>query len=243
MRPVRVLPAPNVAVKGTMSEPITLELVDADAVMDSNGRSELSRADLLRRAAVTGGALIGGGVLLTGVPKAFAQGSGTDLEILNFLLLNETLEAAFYAEAAKSGALKGKALAFARQVAKNEAVHRDTVKAAVGSNARAIPPFDFKGIPNDRDKFLVTALALEDGDVAANNGAGPLLSSKALLAAAGSIVSVEARQAAWIRRIVFGNTPKQANRQPAPRPFDPGITLAQAKAALRSTGFVPQGEV
>ena len=50
----------------------------------------------------------------------------------------------------------------------------------------------------DQKSFLKLAYALENTGVGAYNGAGPSLRNKALLAAAGSIVQVEARHAASI---------------------------------------------
>lgn len=221
----------------------TVDLVDSDAVLRDDGRNPggLSRLDLLRRVALGGGALLGGGVLLSGVPKAFAQ-DVSDVDILNLLLLNEAMEAAFYAEAVARGALSGRALDFARQLAANEAVHRDTIAGALGPNARPLPPFNFRDTTASQAAFLTTALALENNDVAANNGAGPLLDSKQILAVAGQIVSVEGRQAAWIRRIVYGPQFANATQYPAPVAFDVGIPPAQVREAIRATGFV-QGEV
>jgi ferritin-like protein len=222
-----------------MTEPLTLELVDPEAAakLDGHDPGGVTRFGLLRRAAVAGGAVLGSGLLLTNVPKAFAQ-AVTDVDILNVLNLNETLEAAFYAEAANRGALSGEALTFARQLAANEAVHRDTVRAALGSNAAPLPAFAFGDTTASEAAFVRTALVLEANDVAANNGAGPKITSKALLAAAGQIVSVEGRQAAWIRRIAYG--PKYANSRqyPAPQAFDKPITLAQAQRRLQATGFI-----
>ena len=225
-----------------MNEPVTLELVDADAIVRGDGRNEggLTRLDVFRRAALGGGAVIGGGLLLSNVPKAFGQGP-TDVEILNLLLLNEAMEAAFYAQAVQSGALSGRALAFARQLAANEAVHRDTIAGALGAAARQIPPFDFRGTTANQDAFLRTSLALENNDVAANNGAGPLLNSKRILAVAGQIVSVEGRQAAWIRRIVYGPD-YDGGQFPAPQAFDPAQTPARTRAELAALGFI-QGPV
>ncbi len=228
-----------------MKDRITLELADPEAIVSGDGRNDggLTRLELLRRAALGGGsALIGGGLLVSNVPAALGQAS-PDREILNFLLLNESLEVAFYSEAVARGALSGRARTFARQVRENEVVHRDTIRAALGDDARPIPEFRFGTTTASQEAFLTTALALENNDVAVNNGAGPLLRSKKLLAAAGAIVSVEARQAAWIRRIVFGPGGYESRAQyPAPDAFDPTITLEQAKAALRKTGFV-QGEI
>ncbi len=224
-------------------DPVSLELRDPQAILRGGGQNEggLSRGQLFRRAALGGTALIGGGLALSGVPAARAQDL-SDVEILNFLLLNESLEVAFYSEALERANLRGRARAFARQVRDNEVVHRDTIAAALGTNARPLPPFEFGETTANQRAFLTTALALENNDVAANNGAGPLLDSKQLLAVAGQIVSVEARQAAWIRRIVYGPDYDGRGQRPAPVAFDVAITPAQAIAALRATGFV-RGEI
>jgi hypothetical protein len=222
-----------------MTEPVTLELRDPQAILQGDGRNHdgLTRGQLFRRAALTGSAVIGGGLVLSGVPEAYAQ-DVSDVDILNFLLVNESMEVAFYTEALQRANLRGRARAFARQVRENEIIHRDTVRAALGANARPVPAFEFGNATANQRNFLRTALALENNDVAANNGAGPLLDDKRLLIAAGAIVSVEARQAAWIRRIVFGARPGRRRNLPAPSAFDPGIPPAQAIAALRATGFI-----
>jgi Ferritin-like domain len=221
-----------------MTPPVTLELRDPEAIIRGDGRDEpgMTRATLLRRAALGTGALIGGGLLVRNVPAAFAQAS-TDTDVLNLLYLNESLEVALYGAAARGGALSGAALTFARQLERNETVHRDLVRKALGSSARTLPPFDFGDVPRNQGKFLTTALALENGDVGAINGAGPLV-SKPLLAVAGQVVSVEGRQAAWIRRIVYGPTYAAASQYPAPLAYDEPLTAAQVKAALAKTGFI-----
>ncbi len=222
-----------------MTEPVSLELVDPQAILQGDGQNPdgLTRGQLFRRAALGGTALIGTGLALTGVPAAYAQ-DVSDVDILNFLNLNESLEVEFYSEALDRANLRGRARAFAEQVRKNEIVHRDTVRAALGANATPIPAFNFRNTTANQRNFLMTALALENNDVAANNGAGPLLDNKQLLLAAGQIVSVEARQAAWIRRIVYGNQPSQRRRLPAPDAFDEPITIAQAQANLARLNFI-----
>ena len=226
-----------------MTDVVRLELRDPEAVFRDDGQNEggLTRADLFRRAALGGAAMIGGGVLLTGVPKAFAQGV-SDVDILNLGLLNESMEVAFYTEAIRRANLSGRPLRFARQVRANEVVHRNTFRAALGNQARDIPPFEFGNATASQAAFLATALALENNDVGALNGSGPLLRSKRLLAVAGQIVSVEGRQAAWIRRIVFGPDFGATRELPAPTPFDPALTPAQVIAALEATGFI-RGEI
>ncbi len=226
-----------------MTDVVRLELTDPEAVLRADGRNEggLTRLQLLRRAAIGGGAVLGGGVLLTGVPAAYAQGV-TDVDILNLLHLNEALEAAFYSEAVSRGRLSGRALEFARQLATNETAHRDLARQALGANARPLPGFAFGETTANNETFLATSLVLENNDVAVLNGAGPLLRSKALLAVAGQVVSVEARQAAWIRRILFGPDYEDVANLPAPSPLDEGITPQQARAAILATGFI-RGEI
>lgn len=222
-----------------MSDVVRLELRDPDAIVRGDGQNEggLTRAEVLRRAALGGGAVLGGGLFLGGVPAAWAQSRG-DLAVLQFLYLNESLEVAFYSEAVRRGGLTGRALEFARQVRDNEIVHRNVARAALGRRARELPDFEFGETTAGNETFLPTALALENNDVAAGNGAGLVLDSKALLAAAAQIVSVEARQAAWIRRIVYGPEYAGPAEYPAPAPFDRAITLRQARRALVATGFI-----
>lgn len=226
-----------------MSDVVRLELHDPDAILRGEGRDEglLTRAGLFKRAALTGSAVIGGGLLVSGVPAAFAQ-DVTDVDILNLLLLNESLEVAFYSEALERAGLEGRPEAFARQVRDNEIEHRDVARAALGRRARTIPDFEFGEATANQENFLRTALALENNDVGAANGAGPLLRSKRILAVAGQIVSVEARQAAWIQRIVYGPDYASERQYPAPAAFDTALTPAQVIRALEATGFI-RGEI
>src|SRR5215213_11132574 len=92
-----------------MTEPVTLTLHDPDGIVRADGRNAggLTRLELLRRAALAGGAVLGGGLLVSGVPEAFAQGN-TDVDILNLLLLNEAMEVAFYSEALTRASLRGR---------------------------------------------------------------------------------------------------------------------------------------
>lgn len=218
---------------------LKLELHDPDAIFRDDGANAdgMTRFDLLRRTAATGAGVIGGGLLLSRVPAAHAQAT-TDVDILNLLLLNEAMEVEFYSQAIARAGLRGRVLTFATQLRANEIVHRDTIAAALGSRARPIPPFDFGNTTASQDAFLSTSLALENNDVVANNGAGPLLRSKAILAAAGQIVSVEGRQAAWIRRIVYGPNYQSTRQYPAPVAFDVGISPAETRRRLAATGFV-----
>jgi hypothetical protein len=218
-----------------MTDPITVELVEPEAAPAGH-----TRADFLRRGIAGGGALLGGSVLVGGLPSLAlgAPSAKQDGEILNFALLLEYLESEFYKEAVSRGALSGEVLGFARTVRDHEVAHVKFLRAALGSAAIAKPGFDFGDTTGSRDAFLATAKVLEDTGVAAYNGQGPRLTKKTLAAAA-QIVSVEARHAAWVRRIVDG--PRYAggaSTYPAPVAFDEALTKAQVEQAVGATGFV-----
>ena len=225
-----------------MSEPLTLDLVDRDGAIQEAYEEGMSRSALFRRAAVGGGTFLAGGLLVGGLPRmALGKPSAAqDAKILNFALLLEYLESAFYVDAVDKGALASdpRLLGFATTVRDHELAHVDFLKQALGSAAGAKPAFDFKGTTEDPGTFAATALVLEDTGVAAYNGQGPRLRPKTLAAAA-SIVSVEARHAAWIRRIVAGPDYAEGKKSyPAPAALDKPQTKAQIEAAVGQTGFI-----
>ena len=169
--------------------------------------------------------------MIGGLPKLVtaAPSPSQDVKILNFALTLEYLEAEFYTQAVAGGALSGELLKFAKTVKAHEVAHVAFLKSALGSKAVAKPTFDFKGTTDDPAKFQATAIVLEDTGVAAYNGQGPNLTKKTLGAAA-SVVSVEARHAAWIRDI--------AKKNPAPAAFDAFKTMGQVLSAVKATGFI-----
>ena len=71
-------------------------------------------------------------------------------------------------------------------------------------------------------------MAIEDLGVSAYAGQGPRLKQTAVIQAALSIHSVEARHAAWIRQILGVN--------PAPVAFDPARSMSQVLAV--AGGFI-----
>ncbi|HEY3612116.1 MAG TPA: ferritin-like domain-containing protein, partial [Gaiellales bacterium] len=158
----------------------------------------------------------------------------SDVDILNFALTLEYLEAAFYAEAVSGGKLSGEAKSFAATVAKHEAAHVSFLKGALGAKAVKKPTFDFKGTTMKQATFLKTAMVLEDTGVSAYAGAAPMIADKKTLAAALSVHSVEARHAAWVRDILGkGGAPL-----PAPAAFGPALSKAQVLKAVTGTGFI-----
>ena len=216
-----------------MPEHLTLESVDHDGTVRQayEDLPSETRRGLLQTGLVAGGAVVAAGVTIGGLPKlAFgAVGPAQDAKILNFALTLEYLEAEFYTQASSGNTLQGELAEFSRIVGAHERAHVAFLKSALGAKAVAKPTFDFKGTTENQAQFQATAIVLEDTGVAAYNGQGANVTKK-VLAAAASIVSVEARHAAWIRDI--------ARKNPAPAAFDAAKTDAQILAAVTATGFI-----
>ena len=181
------------------------------------------------------GTLAGGGAALTALVLAEpgrAQ-SKTDVEILNYALTLEYLQAAFYTEAERRRALRTKlAKQTTRVLGAVERAHVRALKQALGAAAVKRPSFDFAGVTEDEDAFIRTAVAFEDLGTAAYKGQAYRIDSPALLAAAVSIHSVEARHAAWIRYL--------ANAPPASSALDEPKSMPEVRQIVNSTGFIVQ---
>ena len=131
--------------------------------------------------------------------SALAQGGSADVDILNFALTLEYLETDFYNVKGASVGLSGEARTLAQSFGDEEAEHVAALTKAIteaGGKPVAKPKFAFP--VTDQASFLKLAYVLENTGVGAYNGAAPSLSNKKYLAAAGSIVQVEARHAAAI---------------------------------------------
>jgi rubrerythrin len=187
------------------------------------------RSDLLKRALVVSGAGIAG-AMVAGSPRSTdaAQVSQPDLRALNLILMVEFTENAFYAEALDRNRLKGELRDYARSVAAQEKEHLDFVRSALGGRAEDEPGFEFGDTTGDPDAFAAAAGDLEDLAVAAYNGQGTNVSPKTLAAAA-TIVSVEARHAAWIRSIV--------GEPPAPDATDTPQSADEVLDGLQQAGL------
>ena len=226
-----------------MSEPLTLDLVDRDGAIREAHEEGMNRSALFRRAVVGGGTFLAGGLLVGGLPRvALGKPSAAqDGRILNFALLLEYLESEFYVDAVNKGALvtRPRLLGFATTVRDHELAHVEFLSKALGSKAIGKPTFDFGDTVKDNWKFLATATVLEDTGVTAYDGQGTRL-TRNTLAAAATIVSVEARHAAWVRQIMYGaagygNAPYE---YPAPSALQPYKTKDQVTEAVTATGFI-----
>jgi len=186
--------------------------------------SGLTRSSFILKSVLAAGAAYGAGAVAPFVSRAMAQGGG-DVDILNFALTLEYLETDFYVRASKlklSKDYKG----LAKDFGDNEREHVDALKATIeklGGKPVAEPSFTFP--MKDEKSFVKLAVVLEDTGVSAYNGAAPAIESKEVLAAAGSIVQVEARHAATIRL--------RSGKTPSPDAFDKTLEMQEVLDAVK----------
>jgi len=159
----------------------------------------VTRASFILRGALAAGAVYGATAVGPYVSNALAASGSGDVDILNFALTLEYLETDFYNTKGKSVGLSGEAKTLAGMFGDEEAEHVAALtKAITGAGGKPVKQPMFSFPVSDQAGFLKLAYVLENTGVGAYNGAGPSLANKAYLAAAGSIVQVEARHAASI---------------------------------------------
>ena len=141
-----------------------------------------------------------------GMSEALAADLGEgDIGILNYAYALEQLEAAFYVKVVEtpySGITDAEKIVLT-DIRDHEVAHVEFLKKALADKAIPSLEVDFSKIDfTSRESVLTTAKTFEDLGVAAYNGAGKLIKNVDYLAAAGTIVSVEARHAATIRDLL-----------------------------------------
>jgi rubrerythrin len=162
-----------------------------------------------------------------------------DLEILNYALTLEFLEADFYAQVIDSGLAKGDIAELAKAIGQSEQDHVDALTKTIeslGGTPATKPETKFQPVlDKGLDVVLQTAATVENLGAAAYLGQAPRIKSKEILAAALSIHSVEARHAAGLNMLVGrGYTGKNALEGSIPdgafgAPMDMDAVLAAVK--------------
>ncbi len=99
----------------------------------------------------------------------------------------------------------------------------------LGDRADAPPATDLHDAVTDPDRFSAAAIQLEESALGAYIGHGADLTRDAVTAIV-PVVSVEARQAAWIRDL--------ARESPAPHVADPARKPDEVLGTLHDLGFV-----
>ncbi len=230
-----------------MSYEINLDEVDVDGAV-REAAEEVSgdtRLSFLKKAGLAGGAVVGGGAIVSALAPSAMAASGYgrppakfgkgDIGILNYALTLEYLEAAFYNGATAANLpLTPQAAAFLKVVTADENAHVKFLKKALGSKAAKEPTFNFKGANTNAETFMKTAQVLENTGVHAYLGQVLNIKTPAYVAAAGSILTIEARHASVIGLL---NDPSGAAIAPE-GPFDKPLTAAAVLKAVEGTGFI-----
>jgi len=126
-----------------------------------------------------------------------------DLGILGYALTLEYLETQFYADAAKSGKLKGKVLAVAKEFGEEEGEHVKALEATIKKLGGKLPAKPKAKFPlKDQKSILKLAATVENLGANAYLGQAGNIESKEVLAAALSIHSVEARHASVLNTVI-----------------------------------------
>lgn len=138
------------------------------------------------------------------------QDFADDIEVLNYALTLEHLEAAFYEMAGDfdfgMDPYGNSINEYLMMIGEHEAAHVATLTDVItqlGGEPVARAEYDF-GV-TDAQSFLALAQTVENLGVAAYDGAGAAIQNPDLLTAAGSIVAVEARHAAYLNLITGMN--------------------------------------
>lgn len=224
-----------------MSHEFNLEAIDVDGAVRETAAEAMdalggdTRSQFLRRAGLAGGAVIGGGAVLGALaPAAMAFTTGNrppakfgkgDIGILNYALTLEYLEATFYNEATANQRRTAfipnnqpEAHVFLRTVTDDENQHVKALKKVLGRHAIKKPKFNYHGDNADYKRFLAASFTFENEGVHAYSGQAFNIKDPKVLAAALSIVTVEARHASVVglirNRSKFGISPNGAFDKP-----------------------------
>ncbi len=170
----------------------------------------------------------------------------SDVDLLNYALTLENLEAAFYVQGltklmasdfASSSLLQklgsgvtGTVMSYLQAIRDDEVAHVNTITTVIkslgGTPVAACSSYNFTYVT--ADDFLKLAVTLEDTGVSAYDGAIALIQNRDLQTAAATIATVEARHASYLRLL--------NGMIPFPAPFD--TTRSQADVVALVTPFL-----
>ena len=199
-----------------------------------------TRMDFLKALAAASVGAVAGSAFLAGSANAQTYGggggggaaaapAGGDLEIANFALTLEYLEAEFYGIALDSGVLSGDALLVVQNLFAHESAHVDALIGLITENGGtpvAKPEFTFpEGAFSSQESILNLAFTFEPVGVGAYLGAGTMIQAAPVLAAAASIAGVEGEHVVAVGNLV-GVVP------PANTAFPEPLTQEQVLAAV-----------
>ncbi len=196
----------------TLMDSVDPEILDRVATRHEEIKQGASMNGKLAAALALGSIPIALGALAR---DAYGQAPSDVLDVLQFALLLEYLEAEFYTRGmAATGLIPAADRTIFQTIMTHENAHVAALTALItakGGTPGAKPAFDFTAKGNvagfnfgagQYETFKVLAHAFEDTGVRAYKGqAGRLINDKAVLTAALTIHSVEARHASEVRRL------------------------------------------
>jgi rubrerythrin len=201
------------------------ELFDGQPVIAFD--NDVDRRNFIKWAGIIG---VGGFLAVAGMSKTFASAQGgSDVDILNYALTLEFLEADFYKQGVDAGILSGRELELIKPIADHEAAHVSTLSSTIselGGEPVKEPGFTYPGNTfKSKAAFLKTASVFEELGVKAYHGQVTAIKNPALLKAAASIAGVESRHAAVLADLTGGD--------PFPAPVEKTATMKQVLAAAK----------
>ncbi len=207
-----------------------------DAFDQATGRGDFLRTVIAAGAGVAAIG-VGGGLLSAGRVDAASLGLDTrlnkagipqsDIDILNYALTLEHIEATFYAGVKRTDAPTGQILHYVHIIAAHEKAHVDALTAAISQNGGKPVAAKMYKFPKISLPFGIT---VENLGVNAYLGALPMIKTAALVPVAASIVTVEARHAAAWATLNYGNMPNGLDFTKGA--FDTGLDMATVVKAV-----------
>lgn len=205
------------------------EFFNGEAVMSFE--NDQDRRNFLKWAGIVG---VGSSLAVAGFSgnSAEARAEDSDLEILNYALTLEYLEADFYNQGVDGGVLKGRELALVKPIRDHEDAHVAALTSTIndlGGTPVKSPKFKYpEGTFTDKATFLETASVFEELGVKAYHGQVTLVKNVDILGAAAAIAGVESRHAAILADLTGGN--------PFPAPVEKTATMKEVLKA--ATPFI-----
>jgi hypothetical protein len=211
--------------------------------------TEFTRRSFLRGAVVGGGVVAAdGGLAVFGSQQAWAA-SSADVDILNFALAKEFLEADFYQKASASGKVTDAAEKNLLQaLLADEQAHVQAVSGAVGQlggKPSATPHFRYPASTFTTSVSIwTTAHAIEEAGLRAILGQAGNVQTPAILQAVASIYGIECRHSALTALVaglpLEGGVYNGSSEASATK-TESLAALAPFVAAWPNTGFAPAG--
>ncbi|MTD13288.1 ferritin-like domain-containing protein [Nakamurella sp. YIM 132087] len=170
-----------------------------------------------------------------------------DIDVLNYALTLEYLEAAFYQQGNAAGLLSGTEAEYVGTIQTDEEAHVTALTQTIqqlGGTPVEKPGVSFGDAFASRDSYLTTSVTFENVGVGAYLGAAGYIKDKAILQAAAGIFGVEARHAAVVANLLGqpaeGGVYQGAFETPM---AEADVLAAVAPFLMDQMGSVPTGSV